>query len=284
MPFTLEVLGSINSPGTPGKSGDDRFGFNLGDGAAWVFDGATDVSPLKPFPQAESGAAWVAEALSQSFMMQPQGDQTASAYLHAILTDVRKKAEADSKIPLDTLTKDAWPIAAGVWIKAQNEHAEISWLGDCMAIVAHDGAAQLVGTPEKAEDEVKYHAKLVAMSHEDRWEALRIDRLELNTQGRPTFGLNPAAAGDLNSATFVLAPETDILLMTDGFYRLVAPYGLETPESLMQKLRESGLSGAIEQLRGFENGTDDGPARVKSSDDACAVWLRFGKFDNFDDA
>jgi hypothetical protein len=37
----IEVLGTVNDPGTPGKSGDDRYGFEAAAGRAWVIDGAT---------------------------------------------------------------------------------------------------------------------------------------------------------------------------------------------------------------------------------------------------
>lgn len=272
----LDVLGSVNSPGMPGKTGDDRFGFNLGDAAAWVFDGATDVSPLRPFPEVESGAAWVAEAMSQAFMFIPQSDTIARAHLRNVLANVRQRAEAATKIPLDSLTKDAWPVASGIWVKVRGSNAEFNWLGDCMGIIAHGDAAEIIGTVEKAEAETAYHAELMKMTHKDRWEALRIERLEMNESGHPLFGLNPAAADQLNSATHVLKPGTDILLMSDGFYRLVMPYKLHTAYGLMELIRDEGLSGAVAQLRAFESGEDEGPARVKSSDDACAVWLHYG--------
>ena len=37
----IEVLGTVNDPGTPGKSGDDRYGFEAAAGRACVIDGAT---------------------------------------------------------------------------------------------------------------------------------------------------------------------------------------------------------------------------------------------------
>ncbi len=55
----LEAVSTVNDPGMPGKTGDDRVGFDAAAGTVWVLDGATDVTDLRPFPACESGAAWI---------------------------------------------------------------------------------------------------------------------------------------------------------------------------------------------------------------------------------
>ncbi|MEO1787269.1 MAG: hypothetical protein AAFR41_09625, partial [Pseudomonadota bacterium] len=96
----FKVIETVNSPGKPGKTGDDRSGFDASAGTAWVLDGATDVTPLKPFPQAESGAAWVADALSARLMVAPSTRLDARAYWREVMADVRERAARESTIPL----------------------------------------------------------------------------------------------------------------------------------------------------------------------------------------
>ena len=131
----MVVLDTVNDPGTPGRMGDDRFGFDEAAGTAWALDGATDVTELKPFPNAESGAAWIAEALSARLMAPPAADETPEAYFAKALTDVRARAETSTRIPLDDLPGEARPIASGMWMHVVNDRAVFAWLGDCMALL-----------------------------------------------------------------------------------------------------------------------------------------------------
>ena len=112
----LDVVSTVNDPGVPGKTGDDRAGFDAAAGTAWVLDGATDVTDLRPFPACESGAAWIAEALSDRLMQAPQSGETPEAYFASVLADVRQRAEAETRIPLDKLPGEALPIASGIWM------------------------------------------------------------------------------------------------------------------------------------------------------------------------
>ena len=87
----LDIISTVNDPGVPGKTGDDRTGFDAAAGTAWVLDGATDVTDLRPFPACESGAAWIAEVLSDRLMQGPQSGETPEAYFAAVLADVRQR-------------------------------------------------------------------------------------------------------------------------------------------------------------------------------------------------
>ena len=278
MEGTLDCLETVNDPGQPGRTGDDRFGYDLGAGTAWVLDGASDVSDLRPFPQAESGAAWIAEALSARLLTAPAPDQGAGAYFTAVLEDVRAAAARESAIALDALPGEAAPIAAGIWMQLTGPgRARLCWLGDCMAIISgRPGEAELIGTPEKAEDETQAARTLLAMSPEDRLEALRAARRAQNTPGRAIFGLDPDAAQHLERREVRLDTGADILLMSDGFFRLVSPYREMTPTGLIDTVREHGLIGALQRLRALEGADADNArlGRIKTRDDACALWLR----------
>ncbi len=279
--FRLEAIESINDPGQPGSSGDDRFGFDLGAGTAWVLDGATDVTDLAPFPRAESGAAWFAEALSARLMTAPGRGQSAADYFRHALQDVRARSIRETDLPLDSLPREASPIAAGIWLRATSDAAntlELCWLGDCMAIVAGDDApARLIGTPEKAESETEVARELLQLSEADRMEALRAARRFENRKGRAIFGLIPDAAEFLERECIELDSPGDILLMSDGFFRLVSPYGAVTADELVAQVRKDGLLAALRELRSFEGPESDNAklGRLKRRDDACALWLRW---------
>ena len=73
----------------------------------------------------------------------------------------------------------------------------------------------------------------------------------------------------------LIAPGTRILLMTDGFYRLVSPYGRYTDAGLIEAVNAKGLGPLMQELRGLEsNPADDAKlGRIKTSDDATALLL-----------
>jgi hypothetical protein len=269
----LEILDTINAPGQPGRGGDDRFGYDAAAGRAWVIDGATDVSDLKPFKRAESGAAWLADAASSRFQTGPEPGQAAHAYFAGVMRDLAAEAARQSSIPMAKLPLEARPIAAAIWMRIVRGGAEFVWAGDCLAFVeTQGGPVRLVGSPEKADAETGEARRLLALSAEDRREALRTQRRTGNAPERGLITLDPAAAAHLSTVSVDLKPGTHILLMTDGLYRLVSPFGLETADSLFARVLKEGLSPAVEALRRHEAG--EAGDRLKQSDDACAILLR----------
>ena len=269
----LNVIGTVNDPGTPGKTGDDRVGFDAAAGTAWVLDGATDVTDLRPFPQAESGAAWVAEALSDRLMQGPAAGQPPLAYFDAVLADVRARAQAETRIPLDKLPGEALPIASGMWLWLHAGEAVFAHMGDCMALVRSGTSVRVVGVMEKAEDESAAARRMLAMTAEERLGWLRQARRLSNDLGT-CFGLGPAVAGNLAVERWPVRPGDEICLMSDGLYRLISPYGTHTPAAFMQALAETDLLSLIQALRAFEDAPDGDIPRLKRRDDASGVYLR----------
>lgn len=270
----LEMIEAVNSPGTPGKTGDDRYGFDAGAGTAWVLDGATDVTALKPFPRAESSAAWLAEALSQRLMVAPPAGMDAVAYWRDVMADVRARAEGESAIPLASLPPEARPIASGMWMRRLGSSLELAWMGDCLALELDTGV--LHGADHAIAQETADSRGLVALSEAERWEQARLSRAATNTSSRPIFGLDPEKAAGLNRKTVAITSGSSIVLMSDGFFRLVDPYGIAADgRALARLIREDGLAGALSRLRAFEAETPDAEiVRIKPSDDSCALWLQ----------
>jgi len=269
----IDVIDTANDPGTPGKTGDDRFGYDGAAGRAWVIDGATDATDLKPFPGAESGAAWLAEAASARLVAGPEAGEGATTYFNRVLTDVRVEAVRKSRVALDTLPGEALPVSSMMWMRREGAQCEFVWAGDCFAIAETGaGSAALIGTQEKADAETREAASMLAMSQAERWTILQAQRRGANTPARGLITLNPAAAAHLKTQRIPLAPGAAVLLMTDGFFRFIEPYGLETPESLLARVQRDGLAASICALRQHERMPHS--VRLKARDDAAAVLVR----------
>lgn len=271
--MSFEVLDWINDPGTPGKTGDDRFGHDAAAGLAWVVDGATDATDLIPFPRAESGAAWIAETFSASLMGAPPEEKEApKPYFERVLTTVAAEARRQSKIPLDKLPGEALPIASSMWVRRLGKDCEFVWSGDCFAIAEFGNEARLIGTEEKADAETREAGRMLALSPEERWAILQSQRRAANQPERGLISLNPASARHMATERLSLPVGAHILLMTDGFYRFVEPYHLETPASLLARVVRGGLSPTLSALRAHE--AKPHGQRLKARDDAAAILLR----------
>ncbi len=274
----VSVLETVNDPGTPGRTGDDRFGFDEAAGTAWALDGATDVTDLKPFPEAESGAAWIAAALSTRLMAPPSPGDTPETHFAKVLTDVRARAEKETRIPLDDLPGEARPIASGMWMHVVDGQAVFAWLGDCMALLRRGAGVTVIGSPGKADDETVTARRLLAVSPEERLAHLQNDRRRSNGN-RTCFGLDPRAAANLKTLEMAVEAGDMICLMSDGLYRLISPYGTHTPERFMALVEGKGLCGAVDALRAFESAPARDMNRIKARDDACGVLLRIDEID-----
>ncbi len=271
----FEIVDAVNSPGNPGKTGDDRYGYDEGAGTAWVLDGATDATPLQPFPGAESGAAWFADTLSSHLIGHaPKEGEAPEVYFRRILEQVRARAESESDTPLDSLPPAAWPIASGIWLRRLGDVAELCWLGDCMALDLISG--EEYGPVGASEQESEDNREVLKRSEEEIWNAVREAREAAFEAEKPIFSLRPHVITRLNRVSIPATARTQILLMSDGFYRLIHPYGLYDGPGLASAVRTCGLGDLVTQLRRHESGLSrQAIGRVKRADDACALWLSF---------
>ena len=278
----IQVLETLNWPGaglngTETKiTGDDRFGFDEAAGTAWVLDGATDVGPHRLFEKEESDAAWIAEALNHELQhLTVDGD--IRAYFAIVLAGVRARAEQDATVCLEAAPRECLPIAAGMWMRANGAEAHFAHLGDCEALVSVPGQPVFRLQQETQEDpETQSSLHLNSLSPDARIAGLREIRALQNTvPERAPFGLSPHAVSNLKIETHTLPPDAHILLMTDGLWRLVAPYGLMSAQDLMDEAIESGIEPLARKMRAFESaGEQDVSVRIKKSDDACGVLIR----------
>lgn len=284
----MHLIDAVNVPGKGEGTGDDRYGFDEAAGVAWVIDGATDVGPVRLFPHMESDAAWLAQALSDRFMSGPRPDESARDYLARALADVNARMAKEASVSMDTAPRDTWPVASLIWMRVRGGVVEFASIGDCAAVISQGAGAQSVADIERSEDEVTRAGALQNLSWEEKLPTLRADRVRYNSPGFiwPDEGRAPAAL-DVLERTQVRTPccarpsadDADgrparghVLLMSDGLYRLVAPFAAMDDAGLLSFALEQGLGAAITRLRALET-APDGPARYKTSDDAAGLLL-----------
>ncbi|MAI90633.1 PP2C family serine/threonine-protein phosphatase [Ponticaulis sp.] len=281
--MSISVLETINWPGdgltaaSKKVTGDDRFGFDESTGTAWVLDGATDLGPFRIFDREESDAAWIAEYLNRELMMTaPSGD--VRSYFSGVLENLRKKAAKATKIDLDTAPREVWPIASGMWMWREGETTHFARLGDCVALILPpEGGVEVLTKHEQSELEARTSRELNAMSADDKMNGLRAIRARQNTEAEHVlFGLSPLAVDNLVIETRTLPEGTHVLIMSDGLWRIVDPYGMMSAQEMMDHALKNGIENLAKNMRAFERAdARDTASRIKKTDDSCGVLLRF---------
>ncbi len=270
----MRMRDAINDPGQGSGSGDDRYGFDEAAGCAWVIDGATDVGAVRLFPEAESDAAWLADALSTRFLSPPAAHESPLAYFADVVGDVADRLTAEAAVDIASAPRDSWPTASFIWLRVKPEGVETVRFGDCLALVrGADYGLSVFGDVGRADQESRQAAAFAQASWEDKLPHLRAQRAGYNTPG---VFVEPGGTPSLMEHLVVEAgqpgPEARALLMSDGLYRLVAPFGAFDHQTLLNLVEDLGLAEAITRLRALER-APDGPARFKAADDATGLLV-----------
>jgi hypothetical protein len=270
--------GSALDGGMKKGGGDDRYVFDEAAGWACVIDGATDVGPVRVFSKGESDAARFAELFAAELLVQPAGGaETPKAYFTRFIPRLRAAVEKELRLPLKDAPLASYPTAAATWMRVRDGRIETATLGDTVAIVRNPrGAISALGETGKPAEEQARAKKVMTMTAEQRLKWLRDVRAIHNTgQGYWVFGVQPEAAAHIVHESAEAPAGTRVLLMTDGFYRLVSPYGRYDDAGLMNAVLDKGLGAVLAELRGMEASPEDDAkiGRFKTSDDATALLL-----------
>jgi hypothetical protein len=261
-------------------AGDDRYVFDEAAGWACVIDGATDVGPLRIFRQGETDAARFAELFAAELLAAPAGaNESAQAYFTRFLPQLRAAAEKEMRVPLKDAPKSSYPTAAATWVRRRGGKIEGATLGDSIAIVrTPSGQVSVFGEASKPAEEQTRAKRVMAMTPEERVKWLQNVRAIHNTEkGYWVFGVQPEAAAHIVFQNADAPAGTQVLAMTDGFYRLVSPYGRYTDAQLIEAASARGLGALLAELRAQEASPEDDAkiGRFKTSDDATALLLEF---------
>ena len=277
---SLAAPGSALGGGIKRGAGDDRYVFDEAAGWAAVIDGATDVGPVRIFPEAESDAAAFADLFARELVTHPaKANETALDYFSRIAVGLREAVIKTCRVKLTDAPLASLPTAAATWVRARNGRLEGATLGDTLAIVRQpDGAVALIGDGGKPADEQARAKKVMMMTPEQRLKWLQETRALHNTpKGYWVFGVQPEATEHIMIQSQPCPPGTRALLVSDGFYRLVSPYGRYSDTELIKRAGREGLGALLTELRAMEvNSADDASiGRLKTSDDATALLVEF---------
>lgn len=282
----MRIVDSIASPGSrlgggmKTGTGDDRYVFDEAAGWACVIDGATDVGPVRIFADEESDAAWYAEMFAGELLATPiQSEEPPQDYFSRFVIRLRERSAEASRVALSDAPLSSLPTAAAIWVRERGGVVEGATLGDAMGIIATpDGQVDLLGDAGKPDEENARAKTVMQMTEADRRKWLQ-DTRELHNRpdGYWVFGVQPEAAAHIDHKRIACPPGSLGLIMTDGFYRLVSPYGAYSDAELIAEASEKGLGQLLNDLRGRESSPEDDKkiGRFKTSDDATALLIEF---------
>ena len=250
-----------------------------------IFDGASSVSEKNYFDTLAGDAAWFVSAFAARLkeVVAPglsQHDSIKLALAHF-------QRDVQARFDLAHIPAYAYPIAAVTWARIIEGGAaaavQIYALGDCKVFVL-TGAGEVrdIDPYENAQEGVLKAAiaQLKAQGIEDKAQvfaallpALRERRAFQNTHAAPAIlCMYPQGEFAARQYAFDLDRQSQLLAMTDGFYRLADTYGLYSMDGLVRRCGETDLDTLLQELRQFEqDNLASGAQSVKKSDDASAV-------------
>ncbi len=247
-----------------------------------IIDGGTSVAERDYADPVHGDVVWFVTRFAAAFeaalprqLGQPDTVQAAIAAVHREFVELT----AGTEVPAYAL-----PIAAMTWLRIQPDGAvRLYCLGDCTALLRlPDGRVRDLDPYENPQEAVlqAHIAKLQGEGIVDPAErrarlmpVLRERRVFQNTMAAPTvLCLQPNGPFAARRHAAQVPPGAALFAMTDGFYRLVEPYGLHTRESLADLCASRGLAAALRQLHEYEAAAVAAASTaVKQSDDAAAI-------------
>jgi hypothetical protein len=278
----LEIIDHVCAPG--GQTGDDLWGCS--DNAVWIEDGATGLSAKRMLPDRPSDAAWFVAAIDKE-LCAADWMQPAHLILRAAAAAVAGRFRAEAcDVPADTST---WPAACIAILRVADSTVELVNLGDCKLLFRHadGGPTQTFGSSAIPALDRQVVRQMVALRAEGivepkaAWERIvpliREGRRLRNVDGG--YWVLDIVGRGLDHVQRVTLPAEQVgyvLMMTDGFYRLVDTYESYSDQSLLEAAMSRGLAELMAELRAIE-ATDERCAafpRLKARDDATAVVAR----------
>ena len=286
--MTFSVLNAATAPGS--RINEDGYGVwpdRVASRAAWVLDGVTGLNDRALLP-GPSDAAWfvaqVQELLPDLLAEQPAAPAAALVATLAHRLEVRQAASW-----LDARGADGreTPAASFTLVRVMEDEVEIASLGDCLTLVeGHDGAVKVSDHPvlEEIEAAIKRDMRALRAAGIAKLAEVRTRMLpSLHAQRRKRnipggYGvLSPdqACIPMLQIQRLPVAAIRRLLLVSDGYYRLVDHYEAMTDAELVARTASPGPEELLRQLRAIEAADPEAVRfpRFKLSDDATALLL-----------
>ncbi|MFN3791477.1 hypothetical protein [Massilia sp.] len=253
-----------------------------------VIDGGTSVAERDYVAEREGDVVWFVARFVAALGPAIDAGLGQREATHSAIDEVRREFLArcaGQQVPLY-----AWPIAALSWVRVQPHgdgyRLELFCLGDCKVLLRRPGGEILDLDPFVNPQEAILRAEIGKLEREGVDDAaarqarllpmLRARREYQNTVANTnSLCLKPNGGFGARTATFEVPAGSAVMLMSDGFYRLVDTYALHTPTSLFSLCLQQGLPAALAQLREHEaTARAARMAVVKRADDASALLWR----------
>jgi serine/threonine protein phosphatase PrpC len=253
---------------------------------AWLLDGATGLPQQRLLP-GDSDAQWLVSEACSFFARLTQCSSAAqhlldlSAFLSSRFQDARVRAPSPDRL-------EEMPSASLAFAMIEGQSLTIANIGDCRTLVRYpDGVTRQFGDSPVSALDAQVVRRLVELQRSDRGAnyadlkaelapLIRRNRL-LKNQPNGYWVLEPGESWLQYVQYFatVAAPGTHVLMLSDGFYRLVDHYDLYSDESLIAAAVQDGLDVLGRRLRQVEDEDPECRAhpRLKPRDDASALLL-----------
>jgi hypothetical protein len=253
---------------------------------AWVLDGATGLPQERLLP-GDSDAQWlVSEACS--FFERLTDCRPAAEHSRALSAFLSSRFQAARVRPSAPDRLDDPPSASLAFAVIDGQTLTIANIGDCRTLVrVPNGATRQFGDSPVSALDAQVVGRLVELQRSNpsaSYGALKADLVSfirrnrlLKNQPNGYWVLEPGDSWLQYVQYFAagVAPGTHVLMLSDGFYRLVDHYHLYTDESLLDAAVEEGLQVLAQRLRQLEDEDPECRAypRLKPRDDATALLL-----------
>ena len=250
----------------------------------WVLDGATGLRPGRSFP-GDSDAAWFAEAWSSALMELAPRSASPQSLIVAAHEHVSKRIDASLRGPL---AQDEYPALALAFVRVADGRLDACNIGDCSIIVRDRTSVRRLGSSEVDRfDALALDVFTSAVAEgQTHAGALRLARSQiLRNRQRANcrdgyWVVDPSARWLDHVQNFSMAFDTggDLLVASDGFMRILDPYGISTTlENVLDSTRDMGAAAILDRIRALEADDPDCRAfpRLKPVDDASVVMAAF---------
>jgi hypothetical protein len=275
-PLRLEVLSAASEPGGSAPN-EDRYGYDLEHGYAWVLDGATSTAPPRISPGQTDGA-WFADQVDNTLRsLAASGDSLSPVQMLELAA-----AQARASLEERGLDPDERPPYASIALVAlQGQELHYAVLGDVALMVAPPDEEAVEIRDHRSDPFVKEAIDLTyrytgeeLLAEQHAFEARAVN----TSGGYPVLSASPAAAKLALSGVMPAQPGLKLLLTSDGLTRLVDVF--RQPAILAQLLDRiagdpEGNDQAIKLVRETEarDGDRRRHRRIKVHDDATGICL-----------
>lgn len=277
----ITTLDAVSVQG--GDVNEDRFGVDQR--IAWVVDGATGLGDRR-FLAGDSDAQTFAAAASAIIpRIASDPGRSLQAVLIRLIDELRARFEptltAASAQPHEV------PSAALAILRLCGPRLEYAVLGDCRIVIETGGGYRTAGSNSALEALDQKVGQRIRQLHDlgvtDGVELrrrlmplLREHRSRMNTEhGYWSLSLNPRAAQGAEYGTLHWTHGQRAVLMSDGFYRVIEPFGRYGVADFFLDAARGNLSAMAVQLRAMERADRQCLhfPRIKCADDATALCV-----------